>query len=169
MANISFPRDSRSCVITLSVRRGTRSPAECSQSPDIHYLDYRSIVCIRLYILLQGHSPPTQLHTHTQCQTDQSTDTQPTTSRATLPSLPSDNTRRTGTLLLKMCMSPTPRSIDLPLTYTSTYTTSNGVPVPHPYQVQRAGLDGPLLLQDFHLIDLLSHFDRERYDLFSSY
>ena len=45
---------------------------------------------------------------------------------------------------------------------TSTYTTSNGVPVPHPYQVQRAGLDGPLLLQDFHLIDLLSHFDRER-------
>ncbi len=27
---------------------------------------------------------------------------------------------------------------------------------------QRAGLDGPLLLQDFHLIDLLSHFDRER-------
>jgi catalase len=45
----------------------------------------------------------------------------------------------------------------------STYTTSNGVPVPHPYQVQRAGLDGPLLLQDFHLIDLLSHFDRERY------
>ena len=116
MANISFPRDSRSCVITLSVRRGTRSPAECSQSPDIHYLDYRSIVYIRLYILLQGHSPPTQLHTHIQCQTDQSTDTQPTTSRATLPSLPSGHTRRTGTLLLKMCMSPTPRSIDLPLT-----------------------------------------------------
>ncbi|KAK4689118.1 catalase, partial [Tremellales sp. Uapishka_1] len=42
------------------------------------------------------------------------------------------------------------------------YTTSNGVPVPHPYAVQRAGVDGPLLLQDFHLIDLLSHFDRER-------
>lgn len=42
------------------------------------------------------------------------------------------------------------------------YTTSNGVPMPHPYMAQRAGLDGPLLLQDFHLIDLLSHFDRER-------
>jgi len=36
------------------------------------------------------------------------------------------------------------------------------VPVPHPYETQRAGENGPLLLQDFHLIDLLSHFDRER-------
>jgi catalase len=42
------------------------------------------------------------------------------------------------------------------------YTTSNGVPMPHPYETQRAGENGPLLLQDFHLIDLLSHFDRER-------
>lgn len=42
------------------------------------------------------------------------------------------------------------------------YTTSNGVPMPHPYESQRAGENGPLLLQDFHLIDLLSHFDRER-------
>lgn len=42
------------------------------------------------------------------------------------------------------------------------YSTSNGVPMPHPYEAQRAGLNGPLLLQDFHLIDLLSHFDRER-------
>ncbi|MCJ1421106.1 hypothetical protein MMC32_007468 [Xylographa parallela] len=42
------------------------------------------------------------------------------------------------------------------------YTASNGTPVPHPYEVQRAGENGPLLLQDFHLIDLLSHFDRER-------
>ena len=42
------------------------------------------------------------------------------------------------------------------------YTTSNGVPIPHPYETQRAGPNGPLLLQDFHLIDLLSHFDRER-------
>ncbi|KAM0801888.1 catalase-like domain-containing protein [Usnea florida] len=42
------------------------------------------------------------------------------------------------------------------------YTTSNGVPVPHPYETQRAGTNGPLLLQDFHLIDLISHFDRER-------
>lgn len=42
------------------------------------------------------------------------------------------------------------------------YTTSNGAPMPHPYETQRAGENGPLLLQDFHLIDLLSHFDRER-------
>ena len=28
--------------------------------------------------------------------------------------------------------------------------------------MQRVGQDGPLLLQDFHLVDLLSHFDRER-------
>lgn len=42
------------------------------------------------------------------------------------------------------------------------YSTSNGAPIPHPYETQRAGTNGPLLLQDFHLIDLLSHFDRER-------
>lgn len=42
------------------------------------------------------------------------------------------------------------------------YTLSNGAPYPHPYESQRAGENGPLLLQDFHLIDLLSHFDRER-------
>lgn len=29
-------------------------------------------------------------------------------------------------------------------------------------ETQRVGPNGPLLLQDFHLIDLLSHFDRER-------
>lgn len=34
--------------------------------------------------------------------------------------------------------------------------------MPHPYETQRVGESGPLLLQDFHLIDLLSHFDRER-------
>ncbi|KAJ9659530.1 hypothetical protein H2198_003106 [Neophaeococcomyces mojaviensis] len=42
------------------------------------------------------------------------------------------------------------------------YATSNGVPMPHPYEAQRVGENGPLLLQDFHLIDLISHFDRER-------
>lgn len=44
----------------------------------------------------------------------------------------------------------------------ATYTASNGAPVPHPYASQRAGNNGGLLLQDFHLIDLLAHFDRER-------
>lgn len=43
-----------------------------------------------------------------------------------------------------------------------TYTTSNGCPVMNPYASQRIGTNGPLLLQDFHLIDLLAHFDRER-------
>ncbi|TVY50813.1 Catalase [Lachnellula cervina] len=42
------------------------------------------------------------------------------------------------------------------------YTTSNGCPVENPEAFQRVGSNGPLLLQDFHLIDLLAHFDRER-------
>lgn len=42
------------------------------------------------------------------------------------------------------------------------YTNSNGQPVPDPFETQRVGDHGPLLLQDFHLIDSLSHFDRER-------
>ena len=42
------------------------------------------------------------------------------------------------------------------------YTTSNGCPVENPEKYQRIGNNGPLLLQDFHLIDLLAHFDRER-------
>jgi catalase len=41
------------------------------------------------------------------------------------------------------------------------YTASNGCPVEHPTKYQRIA-NGPLLLQDFHLIDLLAHFDRER-------
>ncbi|KAH8930177.1 catalase [Atractiella rhizophila] len=44
----------------------------------------------------------------------------------------------------------------------ATYTTSNGAPYPVPYEAQRVGKLGPLLLQDFHHIDLLAHFDRER-------
>ncbi|PWN53895.1 catalase [Violaceomyces palustris] len=47
------------------------------------------------------------------------------------------------------------------------YTTSNGAPYAEPYEAQRVTMGsnrvgGSLLLQDFHLIDLLSHFDRER-------
>lgn len=42
------------------------------------------------------------------------------------------------------------------------YTTSNGAPVAKPYGAQKIGRNGPLLLQDFHHIDLLAHFDRER-------
>lgn len=42
------------------------------------------------------------------------------------------------------------------------YTTSSGCPVMNPQESQRIGEQGPLLLQDFHLIDLLAHFDRER-------
>lgn len=43
-----------------------------------------------------------------------------------------------------------------------TYTTSNGCPVENPSKWQRVGANGPLLMQDFHLIDQLAHFDRER-------
>jgi len=66
------------------------------------------------------------------------------------------------------------------------YTTSNGAPVAQPYAAEKLGIHGPLLLQgpsvplaltkpfkppacsrhrhplDFHHIDLLAHFDRER-------
>ncbi|KAK4701574.1 catalase, partial [Phenoliferia sp. Uapishka_3] len=44
----------------------------------------------------------------------------------------------------------------------ATYTTSQGQPVQEPYAAERIGLNGPLVLQDFHFIDLLAHFDRER-------
>jgi catalase len=43
-----------------------------------------------------------------------------------------------------------------------TFTNSNGCPIPEPFATQRVGQHGPLLLQDFNLIDSLSHFDRER-------
>ncbi|KAG0152283.1 hypothetical protein CROQUDRAFT_649651 [Cronartium quercuum f. sp. fusiforme G11] len=42
------------------------------------------------------------------------------------------------------------------------YTTSGGNPYPEPYEVQRVGRNGPLLIQDYHHIDLLQHFHRER-------
>ena len=41
-------------------------------------------------------------------------------------------------------------------------TTSTGQPVDDNQNSLSAGTWGPLLLQDFHLIDKLSHFDRER-------
>jgi catalase len=41
-------------------------------------------------------------------------------------------------------------------------TTSNGAPVENNQHSLTVGPDGPTLLQDFHLIDKLSHFDRER-------
>ncbi|GAA5897117.1 hypothetical protein JCM6882_001797 [Rhodosporidiobolus microsporus] len=44
----------------------------------------------------------------------------------------------------------------------ATFTTSQGRPVEQPYAAERAGRHGGLLLQDFNLIDILSHFDRER-------
>jgi len=47
-------------------------------------------------------------------------------------------------------------------TDTPVYTSSNGAPIFNPNASQRVGTSGPLLLQDFHLIDLLAHFDRER-------
>jgi catalase len=34
--------------------------------------------------------------------------------------------------------------------------------MPHPYETQGIGENCPLFLQDFHLIDLFSHFDCER-------
>lgn len=43
-----------------------------------------------------------------------------------------------------------------------TFTNSQGCPIPEPFATQRVGEHGPLLLQDFNLIDSLAHFDRER-------
>ncbi|SCU90332.1 LAMI_0E01618g1_1 [Lachancea mirantina] len=43
------------------------------------------------------------------------------------------------------------------------YTLENGIPYSHhPYGAQYARPEGPLLLQDTHLIETLAHFDRER-------
>ncbi|KAI8337163.1 catalase [Chlamydoabsidia padenii] len=44
----------------------------------------------------------------------------------------------------------------------NTLTTSSGNPVDNNQTSQTAGYWGPVLIQDFHLIDKLSHFDRER-------
>ncbi|PSK40142.1 Catalase-1 isoform B [Elsinoe australis] len=42
------------------------------------------------------------------------------------------------------------------------YTQQNGAPYFQPLGAQRAGSNGPLLLQDSHLLDTLAHFNRER-------
>ncbi|KAI0090631.1 catalase [Irpex rosettiformis] len=42
------------------------------------------------------------------------------------------------------------------------FTASNGAPVAEPYAAHRIGTNGPLLIQDFNLIDSLAHFARER-------
>lgn len=44
----------------------------------------------------------------------------------------------------------------------SIYTTSNGRPITFPTASMRVGNNGPILLEDYHLIDLIAHFDRER-------
>ena len=44
----------------------------------------------------------------------------------------------------------------------ATLTTSTGAPVDDNQNSLTAGPDGPILLQDLHLIDKLAHFDRER-------
>ncbi|CCE62325.1 hypothetical protein TPHA_0C01690 [Tetrapisispora phaffii CBS 4417] len=41
-------------------------------------------------------------------------------------------------------------------------TTTNGMPINEPFATQRVGKHGPLLLQDYTLIDNLAHFNRER-------
>ena len=41
-------------------------------------------------------------------------------------------------------------------------TTSNGAPVEDNLNSLTAGPYGPILIQDFHLIDKLAHFDRQR-------
>ncbi len=49
-----------------------------------------------------------------------------------------------------------------PTITSSVLTTSNGNPVDDNQNSLTAGEYGPILLQDFHLIDKLSHFDRQR-------
>ena len=44
----------------------------------------------------------------------------------------------------------------------TTLTTEAGAPVPHNQHAQTAGPTGPVLLQDFHLLEKLARFNRER-------
>lgn len=57
---------------------------------------------------------------------------------------------------------PTPKFAEDSWGQGGVYSTAFGAPVSHPYEVQRSSNNGPLLLQDIHLVELLSHFDRER-------
>jgi catalase len=43
-----------------------------------------------------------------------------------------------------------------------TLTTSSGQPVDDNQNSVTAGIYGPIVISDFHLIDKLAHFDRER-------
>jgi catalase len=45
---------------------------------------------------------------------------------------------------------------------TNVFTTSTGMPVDDNQNSVTAGEYGPVLISDFHLIDKLAHFDRER-------
>ncbi|AKJ31682.1 catalase [Caldimonas brevitalea] len=48
------------------------------------------------------------------------------------------------------------------MTTRTTLTTASGIPVPDNQNSVTAGPRGPVLLQDFHLIEKLQHFNRER-------
>ena len=43
-----------------------------------------------------------------------------------------------------------------------TYTTGFGAPVDNDQNSKTAGIPGPILMQDTHLLEKLGHFDRER-------
>jgi catalase len=53
-------------------------------------------------------------------------------------------------------------STKLPVPTPSTLTTEAGAPVPQNQHAQTAGPTGPVLLQDFHLLEKLARFNRER-------
>lgn len=46
--------------------------------------------------------------------------------------------------------------------YKETMTDDMGHPIPDNQNSLTAGADGPILLQDYHLVNKLAHFDRER-------
>jgi catalase len=49
-----------------------------------------------------------------------------------------------------------------PMSIKTTLTTDSGAPVADNQNSQTAGANGPVLIQDHHLIEKLAHFDRER-------